>query len=460
MSGGPSQLSTTRALQITLAFMWLAGQWAMAQATGSIRGKVTDSSGSAVLGAVVTVEGADGSRHMTVTDGDGAFQISSLTLGSYTVKISANSLSDWTAANVPASVEPGSDPLVAILQVAPLVSTVTVGVGPDQVAAEQVKKELTQRVLGVIPNYYVTYENHPAPLSAKQKWHLGWRTLVDPTTFGIVGVTAAIQQKMNSYWQYGQGAEGFAKRYGAGYATAGSSILITDVLMSSVLRQDPRYFYSGQGTTAQRAWYAFKAAFRVKGDNGKWQPPYSDLVGLVASAEISQAYYPGSRTQYTLLGRSLMFRFAGRVAINLAEELLLKKVTTNSPVAANVPVLREGTPVPLIAVDRLSTEGVTTGKTVSFVLAQDLTVGGKVVAKTGEVASGQVSQVSPGNAPNEASNVGLERVTLRAGTVIVPLRSSQVRGGVGAMQYKELPGSGKIAVTLYVAESVQFPEDK
>ena len=62
----------------------------------------------------------------------------------------------------------------------------------------------------------------------------------------------------------------------------------------------------------------------TKGDNGTWQPPYSDLIGSIASAEISQAYYPGSRTQYTLLGRSLLFHFAGQVGVNLAQELLLK----------------------------------------------------------------------------------------------------------------------------------------
>ena len=220
-------LSTTRTLQAILVSIWLAGQWAVGQATGSIKGNVTDASGAAVLGAVVTVESADGSRRMTVTDGDGAFQISSLTLGNYTVKISAYGFSDWTAANVPASVQPGSNPLVAVLQVAPSETRVTVGVGPEEVAAEQLKQELKQRALGVLPNFYVTYESHPAPLSPKQKLKLGSRLLLDPTTFAGVGVTAGLQQWTNSYHQFGQGLEGFAKRYGADYGTAATSILIS-----------------------------------------------------------------------------------------------------------------------------------------------------------------------------------------------------------------------------------------
>jgi len=87
-----------------------------------------------------------------------------------------------------------------------------------------------------------------------------------------------------------------------------------------------------------------------------------------------------------------------------------------------------------------------------------LTLRGRVLAKTGDVASGQVGQVGAVKAPGEARSVALQRVTLRAGNVNVPLRSSQVRGTVGPVQYKELPESGKVEVTLFVAENVQFPE--
>jgi hypothetical protein len=451
-----------KTLLAVLVFLCLVGQWAMAQATGSIHGSVTDSSSAPILGAVVTVEGADGSLHTTVTDGEGAFRISSLTLGNYSVRISAAGLSDWTAPNVPASVTPESNPLLAVLQVAPQITTVTVGVGTEEVAAEQLKQELKQRALGVIPNYYVTYENHPAPLSPKQKLHLGLRTVLDPTTFAATGITAGIQQKRNSYYQYGQGAEGFSKRFGSAYATTAGNLLITTVLANSVLHQDPRYFYSGRGTRAQRAWYAIESAFRAKGDNGKWQPPYSGLIGSIAAAEISQVYYPGSRTQYSLLGRSLMFHFAGLVALNLAQELFLKKVTHNAREmqsgARDVDVLREGSPVTLIAVDGFGADGATAGQPVTFVLAQDLTLRGRVLARTGDVASGQVGQVSAPKVPGEARSVGLQRVTLRAGNVNVPLRSSQVRGRAEPVQYKELPESGKVEVTLFVAENVQFPE--
>ena len=286
---------------------------------------------------------------------------------------------------------------------------------------------------------------------------------MDPLTLAAVGITAGIEQEMNSYPEFGQGATGYAKRFGAAYGTAATNVMITSVLAESVLHQDPRYFYSGRGSKAQRAWYAFTSAFRTMGDNGKWQPPYAGVIGSIAAAEISQTYYPGSRTQYTLLGRSLMFHFVGLVGVNLAEEFLLKKLTTNRPQndpAAGTTVLREGSPVTLIAVDGFGGKEAAPGQTVTFVLAQDLIVEGKILAKTGDVASGQVAQLNPTIASAEARNVSLERVMLRAANINVPLRSSQVRGVDGPAQYRELPGSDRVELTLFVAQDVQFPDSQ
>ena len=325
--------------------LWCAGLVAMAQTTGSIEGNVTDSSSAPIRAALVVVEGADGHRFTTVTDVEGFFKISSLPPGNYSVKIAASGMTDWTAPNVPASVMPKASALLAVLQVAPEITTIKVGLSPAEVAAEQLNVQLKQRVLGVIPNFYVSFESDPAPLSPGQKFHLGLRTLVDPITLAAVGITAGIEHGMNSYPEFGQGTTGYAKRFGAAYGTAATNVLITSVLAESILHQDPRYFYRGRGSNAQRAWYAFTSAFRTMGDNGEWQPPYAGVIGTITAAEISQTYYPGSRTQYTLLGRSLMFHFAGQLGLNLAQEFLLKKLTTNRPQnnpAAGTTVLREG----------------------------------------------------------------------------------------------------------------------
>jgi hypothetical protein len=450
------------AIASALVFLSCAGSPAPAQEAGFIQGKATDSFGAPIFGALVFVEGANGGQYKTVTDDAGVFRVSSLAPGNYSIRISANAFSDWTASNVPASEAPESEPLLAILQVAPQITAVTVSVPPEEVAAEQITHELKQRTLAVIPNFYVSYESQPAPLSPTRKFHLALRLLVDPATVAAAGATAGIQQSRNSYWEWGQGAAGYAKRFAAAYGTAAHNLVITSVLASSILHQDPRYFYSGRGTVARRALYAVESAFRTRGDNGTWQPPYAGMIGSVVSAEISNTYYPGVRTQYSLLGRSLMFHFIGLVGVNLAQEFLLKKLTSHKQElqSAAHTVLREGTPVRLIAVNGFSAEEAQDGRAVAFILAEELIVNGQVLARAGDIASGQVQQVSRGQVSGEAPRVMLEGVMLRAGAVGVPLRSSPARGAAAQVQCRELPESGKIELTLFVARDVQFLESQ
>ncbi len=91
-------------------------------------------------------------------------------------------------------------------------------------------------------------------------------------------------------------------------------------------------------------------------------------------------------------------------------------------------------------------------------LAQELTERGKVLAVTGDVASGLVNQVNPVSTSGGTGAIALQDVTLRAGDVNVPLRSNQVRGAATPVEYEVLPGSGKIEIKLFVAANVEFPE--
>jgi hypothetical protein len=93
------------------------------------------------------------------------------------------------------------------------------------------------------------------------------------------------------------------------------------------------------------------------------------------------------------------------------------------------------------------------------VLAEELTQRGRDLAQTGDVASGVATEVTAGNSPDAAGSVALREMMLRAGgNINVPLRSNQARGAATPVRYRELPGSGKVEVTLFVAEDVAFPE--
>ena len=143
--------------------------------------------------------------------------------------------------------------------------------------------------------------------------------------------------------------EGYGKRFGADYADSVSGVFIGHILTQSVFHQDPRYFYKGSGSFRARALYAIATAFVCKGDNGRWQPDYSDVIGGVASGEISTLYYPASSRTGLRLFHSFLLGFGGRASAHLLQEFVYRKLTTHVPkiAARSRPILREGTPVSL-----------------------------------------------------------------------------------------------------------------
>src|SRR5438132_16012 len=105
---------------------------------------------------------------------------------------------------------------------------------------------------------------------------------------------AGVQQARDNPDEWRQGAKGYGKRLGAGFADATTGSLITNAILPSLLHQDPRYFYQGTGTKWSRARHAMLAPFVCKGDNGATQPNYSQWGGSLIGYSISSAYYPSS----------------------------------------------------------------------------------------------------------------------------------------------------------------------
>jgi hypothetical protein len=217
------------------------------------------------------------------------------------------------------------------LAIAAATTEVRVSVTNYELAEEQVKVEETQRVLGVIPNYYVSYRQDALPLRPKQKFELAWKTSVDPVTFAASGAFAGVQQAQNEFSGYGQGAHGYAKRYGAAYGDALIGTMIGGAILPSLLRQDPRYFYKGTGSTRSRILYALASAVICKGDNGHWQADYSGILGALAAGGISNLYYPaGSRNGAGLTFENTLIGVGGSAVGNLFQEFLVRKLTPHA----------------------------------------------------------------------------------------------------------------------------------
>src|SRR5579864_8537848 len=213
------------------------------QLPGSISGTVVDQTGAGVAAARVRLSREDQSPDQEVLSGDaGQFSFASVPPGPFQLTITSEGFTSQSSSGILPSGEIYTVPQIA-LALATAATEVRVVPSPTEVAEDQIKVEEKQRVLGVVPNFYVTYDHHAMPLASKQKFELAWKTIVDPVTFGVTGVIAGIQQAQNDFSGYGQGAQGYAKRYGASYADAVTGTIIGSAILPSLLKQDPRYFY-------------------------------------------------------------------------------------------------------------------------------------------------------------------------------------------------------------------------
>jgi hypothetical protein len=149
------------------------------------------------------------------------------------------------------------------------------------------------RLFGVLPNY-TTVENLDQfeTLSAKAKFKLSVKTMSDPVTISFLGVIALIGQARNSDPSYGQGFQGYAKRYGTFFADTGIGTMMTTSVFPTLLRQDPRYFQLGTGSIWHRTMYSVSRIFVTRADSGELQFNYSEIVGNAVAAGISNTYHP------------------------------------------------------------------------------------------------------------------------------------------------------------------------
>jgi Carboxypeptidase regulatory-like domain len=323
-------LNLGAALGIALAFAMPAPSQtnqSLARAA-TILGTATDVNGGTIPNATVVLKEVDSNDPRTiVTNENGLFEFHDVKPGvPYQLSISAKGFADWTSPSITLSRDQFKIVTGIQLRIATETTTVDVHYDPIEVATEQLKAEEKQRVFGIIPNFYVSYERDPAPLTSRMKFKLALKVSTDPVTAAGVLLVAAARQAGNSL-DYGQGWEAYGKRVGATAADGFSDILIGGAILPSLLHQDPRYFYQGTGTTGSRIRHAMFSPFVSRGDNGEWQPNYSSLGGDLASSALSNLYYPRSNRGAGLFFSNFAIGTAERMGAGLAQEFLVGKFT-------------------------------------------------------------------------------------------------------------------------------------
>lgn len=294
---------------------------------GSISGTVQDQDGALAVGA--QVELISGTSKQQVQSGEnGEFSFSNLPGGPFQLTISAPGFVTQTVSGV---LSPGGAYVVpaVTLAYAKAVTEVRVGATPEEIAEAEVKQQLQQRVFGIIPNFYVAYGPDTAPLTPKQKFKLAWRSNIDPMTIVGTGMLAGVYQAADEDGGFGQGAAGYARRFGAAYGDIFIATVIDSAALPVLFKQDPRYFYQGTGTIHSRLLHALSNAVIRKGDNGRYQPDYSGIIGAFASGAISYTYYPPADRGAGLLVRNAMIDIGSGAVAGVFQEFVLRRFTSH-----------------------------------------------------------------------------------------------------------------------------------
>lgn len=299
------------------------------QVYGTVRGRVVDQTGNGVAGAYVKLmQDRESVIQEVECDEDGQFIFVHVSPGPLQFTIAAEGFATQTVSNTLRSGDNYVFPEIA-LSLATQVTEIHVTPSVEEIAQEQFKDLEKQRVLGLVPNFYVSYLGQAAPLSSWQKFQLALKATTDPVTGILVGVNAGVDQAADRFSGYGQGAQGYAKRYGASYANFASGLFIGGAVLPSLLKQDPRYYYKGTGTRRSRFLYAVSRTFICKGDNQSWQPNYSVVLGYLAAGGIANLYIPErDRHGAALTFQNAAIGIGSTAVINVLQELVLHRLTS------------------------------------------------------------------------------------------------------------------------------------
>jgi hypothetical protein len=176
------------------------------------------------------------------------------------------------------------------------------------------------RMFGIMPAYgIVEVGMQPPPLTSGQKFKLAVQYL-NPYTFAFVAAEAGVNQARNSPREYGQGAEGYGKRYGAGFADGLTDGIFVTGVYPSLLRQDPRYYRLGDGGFSHRTGYAVSRILVTRQDSGRKAFNFSEILGSFSSAALAVTYYPKSQRDFPDVAERAGVQFAFDAGFNVLKE--------------------------------------------------------------------------------------------------------------------------------------------
>ena len=299
---------------------------AAADTSARIVGKIYDINGGLVPGATIGAATSDSEAH---------FEVTGLPPGTYNVMVAASGLQSFQSPAVTLKAGERYDFPETALPIATASQTVNVVMTQEMIAEQEIADETKQRVLGIFPNFYTSYEWNAAPLNAKQKFKVAFKATTDPLIFVTTAVVAGVQQARGTYPEYDDGAAGYGERYGAQYGNAVIGRFIGAAILPSIFHQDPRYFYMGApSTTGQRFRHAVAFSVTARSDHGHdghLMPNYSHILGNFIAGYISRSYHPGSNNGFGLAVDNALIGIGGAAVQGLTREFLFRGISSHTP---------------------------------------------------------------------------------------------------------------------------------
>lgn len=175
---------------------------------------------------------------------------------------------------------------------------------PDVVGAVPVVNLLAGRSR-VFPNLAI----NTTPLSKREKFELAANNSVSGYAVFGSAISAGVSQARDTYAGYGQGAEGYFKRFGASMAFGASNNLFGTFMIASALHEDPRYFVENSGRIGESIRYATSRVFLCRMDDGTQGVNWAGILGPLGASALANVYVPagsqGVGPTFTRWGTSL-----------------------------------------------------------------------------------------------------------------------------------------------------------
>jgi hypothetical protein len=298
------------------------------QAPATLSGTITDRDAALIPGAHLQLsQPGIPTSQQTLSASDGRFHFDHVPPGAFTLAIT---LQGFLPISTTGTLLPGQALELPPIALKIAAAIVHLDVVPDApyTSEQELHIEESQRLIGLFPNFFVSYQWNAPPLTTRQKFRLAWKNVADPGNLFLVGTTAGVQQAANAFSGYGQGAAGYGRRYGADLGNLVDGTYLGGAILPSLFHQDPRYFYKGTGTKKARFFYAISRSVITRGDNGHDQPNVSGILGDLSAGAISNIYYPAeNRNGARLTFTNGLLAIAGDAMNGLAQEFLLRHFT-------------------------------------------------------------------------------------------------------------------------------------